>query len=186
MKASCSIEGCDRDRLARGWCSLHYQRWKKYGDPLADVAVKIHGDHLARFWSKVDKDGPLPMWAPFLGPCWLWADVPDAKGYSSFWNGTKIVRAHNYSYELHLGPVPDGLELDHWCRVRGCVNPSHLDPVTHAENVRRSQENRQTGRYATHCKRGHELTPESVYDHPKGGRQCKRCKRELAEARANR
>jgi len=74
-----------------------------------------------------------------------------------------MVKAHRWAYETCVGSINDGLQIDHLCRVRECVNPDHLQPVTHAENMRRARR--------THCRRGHELTPENVY----WVRACKAC-----------
>lgn len=76
--------------------------------------------------------------------CYLWIGSVGKKGYGQFGLGNdgsrnRVVRAHRFSYELKYGPVPIGLELDHNCRVRSCVNPDHLEPVTHVENLRRSR-----------------------------------------------
>jgi hypothetical protein len=101
-----------------------------------------------RFWPKVDKAGPIPANRPELGPCWLWTSIKTERGYGYFIantsraartpnGGQKRVPAHRYAYELVVGPVPEGLELDHLCRNHSCVNPAHLEPVTHQENVRR-------------------------------------------------
>jgi hypothetical protein len=80
------------------------------------------------------------------------------------------VSIHRYIYELFSGPIPVGLVLDHLCRVRHCVNPEHLEPVTIAENVRRGLK----GRMVTHCPKGHEYTPENTYTYNR--RECRRCK----------
>jgi hypothetical protein len=81
----------------------------------------------ARFWAKVEKtDG-----------CWFWRARIIATGYGSFSLDGRKVMAHRFAYELLVGPIPEDLELDHLCRVRHCVNPAHLEPVTHRENILR-------------------------------------------------
>ncbi len=72
----------------------------------------------------------------FTDACWLWTASTDWYGYGWFWVGAPR-RAHRVCYEWLVGPIPAGLELDHLCRVPACVRPEHLEPVTHAENVRR-------------------------------------------------
>lgn len=116
----------------------------------------------ARFWSKVEKtDG-----------CWLWRGGLFRTGYGCFYEVPRPGRlAHRYAYELLVGPVPEGLELDHLCRVRHCVNPAHLEPITHAENMAR-------GIHATktHCKHGHEFTEANTLLRNGGkGRTCRAC-----------
>lgn len=82
-----------------------------------------------RFWAKVDA----------LGPCWLWTKGKTANGYGRFGVTSKDKRlAHIFAWTTLVGPVPEGLQLDHLCRVRLCVNPDHLEPVTPQENWRRS------------------------------------------------
>ncbi len=135
---TCSIEGCERGGLLRrGWCSPHYQRWLSHGDPMGGGIDRIKGDDEARFWSKIDKSGPLPAWAPFLGPCWLWTGPLTKTGYAHFGVGGRTLAAHRYAYGLSA--IPAGLTLDHLCRVRHCVNPAHLEPVTQGENSRRAR-----------------------------------------------
>lgn len=75
-----------------------------------------------------------------MSGCWLWIGCTNPQGYGQIRIAKRVLRlAHCVSYELHIGPIGDGLELDHLCRVRCCVNPQHLEPVTHLENVRRGQ-----------------------------------------------
>lgn len=129
-----------------------------------------------RFWAKVCPE-------PNMG-CWLWSGRIAGGGYGYVWSAGRKVIAHRLAYETIVESVPDGLELDHLCRVRCCVNPAHLEPVTHAENVRRgvvSDINRARSRAQTHCKNGHEYSEENTYryTHRGGGpwRGCRTCHR---------
>ena len=88
--------------------------------------------------------------------CWAWMGQVNQKGYGRIGVGQRILGAHRVVYELLVAPLGD-LELDHLCRFRSCVNPDHLDPVTHHENCLRGKPAR------THCKHGHEFTPENTY-----------------------
>jgi hypothetical protein len=88
--------------------------------------------------------------------------------------------AHRVVYEALVGPVPEGLELDHTCDNPPCCNPGHLEPVTHAENMRRGKRNGAVvNRAKTHCKHGHEFTPANTYTQTKGGRGCRECHRRV-------
>lgn len=111
--------------------------------------------------------------------CWLWVGALFSNGYGAFWRGKQNVRAHRYSYSLHLGEVPDGLVLDHKCRVRSCVNPHHLEPVTVGENIRRGNQGL-LERRRTHCPRGHPYNEANTYRSAKGKRHCRACGREFA------
>lgn len=129
----------------------------------------------ARFLAKVDKNGPVPSHRPELGPCWL--RNPTAKsttGYDVFGVAGKTIGSHRVAYELWVGPIPAGMEIDHVChpgdgscppekcRHRRCVNPSHLEVVTPDENKRRSWCASARNGAKTHCVRGHEFTPENT------------------------
>lgn len=102
--------------------------------------------------------------------CWEWLGARDQKGYGGVSVGRKRLKAHRYIYEMLKGFIPKGLELDHTCRNRACVNPEHLEPVTHKENMIRAI----PFRIKTHCKHGHEFTEENTYTHY-GRRQCRIC-----------
>lgn len=105
--------------------------------------------------------------------CWLWLGAPVSHGYGQVKRGNVRVGAHIAVYEEVRGPVPEGLELDHLCRVSCCVNPDHLDPVTHQENCRRGLVG-QNMRSKTHCPQGHPYFGDNLYLH-KGRRHCWTC-----------
>lgn len=112
--------------------------------------------------------------------CWEWtaAIFKQGYGYGLFTVAGKSRGAHRVSYELHVGPIPDGLVIDHLCRNPRCVNPAHLEAVTQAVNVHRGNGLCAQNARKTHCKRGHEFTPENTLA-PRGkqGRECRACHR---------
>ena len=122
---------------------------------------------LQRFWAKVQPE-------PNTG-CWLWvgATVPD--GYGQMYLDGKPSPAHRIAYELHKEPIPDGLQLDHLCRVRSCVNPDHLEPVTNRENIKRGNAGKRE-KDRTHCPQGHPYSGRNLVV-MKGKRYCRECRR---------
>lgn len=132
-----------------------------------------------RFWAKVNKLGPVAANDPGLGRCWLWIGNCGSGPYGLFWDGDRMTLAHRWSYEVLVGPIPVGLELDHFgCDRKLCVNPAHLLPVTHQVNMLRSASVAALNAAKTHCPKGHEFTPENTYRRPSGeGRDCLRCRR---------
>lgn len=128
--AECSLPDCTRSPKARKLCNAHYQRWRRTGDPTLVRQVQHHGLTAdERFWRWVERGEG----------CWLWLASTDTKGYGLFGAEGKLSKAHRYAYELLVGPIPEGLVLDHLCRVRHCVNPDHLEPVTTYENILRGE-----------------------------------------------
>lgn len=133
----CEVEGCLRARHARGWCLKHYTRWLRHGAPLEttrfdhDLSVEL------RFWSRVACD--------LDSRCWLWQAGVNNYGYGQLLVNGQHIYAHRFSYELLRETIPDGLELDHLCHEPSCVNPDHLEPVTHRMNLERLM---RTGRYS--------------------------------------
>lgn len=140
-----------------------------------------------RFWAKVNKNGPLPERRPELGPCWLWI-AHLIKGYGRFSLGSHEagnVQAHRYAWELLIGPIPEGLTLDHLCRNRACVKvvadehgPAHLEPVTHAENLLRGDGVAGTNARKAHCPKGHPYDEANTRIDRTGRRFCRACARE--------
>lgn len=104
--------------------------------------------------------------------CWLWDGFVNPNGYGQrtvrVQGRNRTIQAHRLAYELFVGPVPIGLELDHLCRTRSCVRPDHLEAVSHAENVRRGESAAASTAAAaarTHCRRGHALRSDNVRVH---------------------
>lgn len=108
--------------------------------------------------------------------CWRWQGQIDACGYGKYTGQA----AHRIAYALFKGPIPEGLQIDHLCRTRDCVNPDHMEPVTHAENMRRSAPAQKT-----HCVNGHLLDEANTYvrlGSASGRRTCRACNR-MSQAR---
>jgi hypothetical protein len=124
-----------------------------------------------------EKYMPEPM-----SGCWLWFASDDGNGYGAFWNGKAMIKAYRWAYEYFIGKVPIGLELDHLCENKMCVNPKHLEPVTHLENVRRGKCSETSGQWQrdkTHCPQGHSYSGDNLYIRPNGtGRGCRICRKE--------
>jgi hypothetical protein len=131
-------------------------------------------DIYQRLWSKVDRSN--------LNGCWPWKRSL-SHGYGQFALRHNVnVKAYKFAYVTLVGPVPKGLELDHLCRNRLCVNPFHLEPVTRLVNIKRGDCSRvQTARHAarTHCKRGHPFPVDNPLMGPTG-RRCRTCLAMLA------
>lgn len=164
-KRTCSINGCERFHQALGLCDRHYARARKGGDPHAPD--QIQGDDAARLRSHT---------ATNENGCWVWQGSLNPKGYGSCRLGKRTALAHRASYMVFVGPIPDGLTIDHLCRNRSCINPAHLEAVTHRENLLRGHTVTAANAAKTHCVHGHEFTPENTYLGPTGSRACRVCR----------
>jgi hypothetical protein len=117
-----------------------------------------------RFWAKVNK----------TETCWLWTGTAPA-GYGQISVNGKAVPSHRWAYEQAKGPIPNGLQLDHLCRVTRCVNPDHLEPVSARVNILRGEGVPAINSKRTHCKQGHPFTPENTAYIRGRHRQCRTC-----------
>jgi hypothetical protein len=139
----------------------------------------ITPDDVKRFWGNVDRRGE--------NECWLWLGFVEPRGYGRMRHCGRNIQAHQFSYELNVGPVPDGLSLDHvrarGCIHRHCVNPGHLEPVTTRENVLRGTSPVARNARAEHCPKGHPYDEANTYVRPdRGGRDCRACRRDNCKA----
>jgi hypothetical protein len=167
---TCQAEGCPGEVKGHGWCSMHYQRWRRTGGTESIERPSVAD----RFWAKVDRGN--------AEGCWDWTGAFSSNGYGHYFVGrehgqSKSVRAHRFAYELSVGDIPEDLVIDHLCRNRGCVNPAHLEPVTTRENIVRGEGFAAEQARRTHCVRGgHPLSGPNLYVNPRGERECRTCR----------
>ena len=121
-----------------------------------------------RFWSHVDVRDEAE--------CWNWLAAKTSGGYGRFRTPKTHLLAHRVSYELSVGPIAQGLQLDHLCRNRSCVNPTHLEPVTPRVNTLRGVSVSAVNAAKTTCKRGHPLAGPNLYLRTDGARVCRKCR----------
>lgn len=160
----CSIAGCGRVHDARGYCKAHYVRARASGELALIDRVNWRDNY------EVSDSG-----------CWIWQGRVDRDGYGARGGvmrqefGTD--RAHRAFYMLLVGPIPDGLVIDHLCRVPACVNPEHLEPVTPEENTQRGENFLAVNRRVQSCPQGHEYSGENLIIKVKrSGQKSRTCK----------
>jgi HNH endonuclease len=134
------------------------------------VAARKYPHVSTRVWIRADISG---------GPdsCWEWQGRINPKGYGMLFYNGNATGAHRVAYELANGPIPSGLYIDHLCRNTACVNPAHLEAVTNRENGLRGIGPIAMNARKTHCKHGHEFTPENTYRW-RTARICRQCRRD--------
>lgn len=135
----------------------------------------------SKFWERVRPE-------PHTG-CWLWTGALCRSGYGRFRFSGELY-AHRVAYRELVGDYPEGTESDHLCRVRNCVNPTHIEAVTHRVNTGRAFKvpggGDERNRQKTHCPHGHEYTGDNLYVNPKSGRRtCRTCMKAAQAAWAN-
>jgi hypothetical protein len=163
---TCSVEGCEDPSRKRGWCNRHYHIFRAHGD-----VVYQRPSEEERFFAKVNK----------TETCWLWTGARLPLGYGQFvTTGNRL--AHRFAYEHFVGPIPDGLTIDHLCRNPSCVNPAHMEAVTIQVNLSRGTSGPANNARKTHCLRGHELAGPNLMMNGKY-RQCRTCRNEAQNRR---
>lgn len=132
-----------------------------------------------RLWPKVNFDGPINSERPELGSCWLWEGSVDGNGsYGAICVNGRKRQVHRIAYELQIGPIPPNLEIDHLCRTTLCVRGSHMEPVTHRENVLRGKGLAAMQARKTHCHQGHPFSGSNLRFDRRGHRHCRTCERQ--------
>lgn len=161
----CLVDECGRPARVRGWCHAHYMQWRRTGTAERPAPRSL----VVRFVDLCE----------VTDYCWPWRGTINANGYGRFKADGKLRLAHRVSYELFVGCIPDGYEVDHLCRITECVNPDHLEAVTVLENNARKSK--------MFCVNGHPQDERNVrIVSTTGKRQCRICIREnMRRWRAN-
>ena len=163
----CLFSGCQKTSVSRGFCGTHYARLRKHGSvDITRPGGRRKTDQAILFWSHVNK----------TDTCWIWTAYRDKDGYGRF--GNPNIPAHRWAYQSLNGPIPNGLTLDHLCRVPACVNPAHLEPVSSRLNTLRGIGISANNATKTHCKNGHEFNATNTRITVDGTRRCRICARD--------
>jgi hypothetical protein len=159
---------CGRqDRPRRGMCGNCYERWRR-AQP-----APLRRSLADRLWSRVEK----------TDTCWLWTGA-NWNGYGQIRADNRVRLVHRVSYELLVGPIPEGFQIDHLCRVHNCVNPAHLEAVTPRTNNLRGTSAAAVAARRTHCPQNHPYDNENTHINARGHRRCRACNREQKRQKA--
>ena len=120
---TCTIDGCGSPAHARGWCSKHYRRWQRHGDPRGG-GPSCYSTPEEAFAARAER----------RGECLIWTGAKDSTGYGNLQVNGSITKAHRYAWECENGPIPDGMMIDHICHKRACINVDHLRLATRHQN----------------------------------------------------
>jgi hypothetical protein len=156
MAGTCVIEGCGKPHNAKGYCMGHYRAARR-GDLDSYKGLRPLEE---RLWERIVEGE---------GGCWLWTGATSSAGYGQIGLGQVNLYTHRVVYELLVVDIPEGLELDHTCRVRNCCNPAHLDPVTSSVNKSRVGSRKQA------CPQGHPYAGDNLVTERDGSRKCRIC-----------
>lgn len=169
----CSFSGCATETEARGLCAAHYTQLLR-GEPLREKRPRGAAPR-EQLWRLVSPE-------PNTG-CWLWTGTTNALGYGRVTMAGQSMAAHRASFVAFRGPIPAGLELDHLCRNPSCVNPAHLEPVTHRTNILRSNAPPAAAAVAIACPAGHPYDERNTHRNHLGHRRCRACDRRRRAAK---
>lgn len=159
--STCARQGCDRPAKTRGYCKSHYVTEMKTGRMTARTEWE-------RFWEKVDVEP---------AQCWQWTATTAGRYGQFVMDGGQRIPAHRYAWQALVGPITDGLVVDHLCRNKLCVNPDHLEPVPERINTLRGVAPSALNARKARCKNGHD-----DWVHHATGRRCRTCHNEYYRA----
>lgn len=170
--STCSIDGCALRVHGQGLCNTHYRRVARGNSPEGPLKTVIPPEIRWRRLAVITSDDE----------CWEWRGTHTPDGYGLFFHGisraenrARMVTAHRWGYEHFVGPIPEGMECDHQCNNRGCVNWHHIVPATHRDNSLRSTSPMALNAKKTHCPQGHPYDEENTYLYRGNARFCRTC-----------